>query len=206
LGKIDIAKIYKKLIMSLPARQLITPGLYLEQERSATLRSEYCNGYIYAMSGASLTHNRITASLAVVLGTQLRHKSCEPFFGDMRVKVNATGLYTYPDGVIVCGEPQLEDDHFDTLLNPTVIIEILSSSTEAYDRGDKFAHYRALQSLTDYVLITQHQPRIEHYHRQVDECWVYFAVTGLESSITIATINCTLSLAEIYERVKFSTY
>lgn len=189
--------------MSLPAEQLITPLHYLEQERVAMLRSEYCNGYIYAMSGASLTHNRVAANLALVLGTQLKHKSCEPFFGDMRVKVSATGLYTYPDGVIVCGEPQLEDEHFDTLLNPIAIIEILSPSTEAYDRGDKFAHYRTLQSLIDYVLIAQNQPRIEHYHRQTDGRWLYFAVTGLESSIDITTIDCTLSLAEIYMRIKF---
>lgn len=191
--------------MLLPAEQLITPSYYLERERSATERSEYCNGCIYAMSGASLTHNRVAASLAVILGIQLRHKPCEPFFGDMRVKVSSTGLYTYPDGVIVCGEPQLEDEHFDTLLNPTAIIEILSVSTEAYDRGDKFAHYRTLPSLTDYLLIAQSQPRIEHYYRQGNERWLYCAVEGLESSIEIATIDCTLSLAEVYERVTFPT-
>jgi Uma2 family endonuclease len=189
--------------MSRPAEQFITPAEYLERERGAETRSEYLNGYIYAMSGASLKHNRVVAGLAVTLGAQLRRKPCEPFFGDMRVKVSPTGLYTYPDIVVVCGEPWLEDQHFDTLLNPTVIIEVLSASTEAYDRGDKFAHYRALESLTDYLLVAQDKPRIEHYHRQADGRWLYFAAEGLEAGVEIATIGCTLSLAEVYERVGF---
>jgi Uma2 family endonuclease len=190
--------------MSRPAEQFITPAEYLAREREADSRSEYLNGHIYAMSGASLRHNRIVASLAVALGVQLRGRPCEPFFGDMRVKVNPTGLYTYPDVVVVCGEPQLEDHHFDTLLNPAVIIEVLSASTEAYDRGDKFAHYRALGSLTDYLLVAQDQPRIEHYCRQANGQWLYSAREGLEAQIEIDTIGCALPLAEIYERVKFS--
>lgn len=190
--------------MSRPAEQFMTPAEYLAWERGADSRSEYLNGCIYAMSGASLRHNRIVASLAVALGVQLRGKPCEPFFGDMRVKVNPTGLYTYPDVVVVCGEPELEDQHFDTLLNPAVIIEVLSASTEAYDRGDKFAHYRALGSLTDYLLVAQDQPRIEHYCRQANGQWLYSASEGLAAQIEIATIGCALPLAEIYERVEFS--
>ena len=190
--------------MSRPAEQFITPAEYLEREREADSRSEYLNGRIYAMSGASLRHNRIVAGLAVALGVQLRRKPCEPFFGDMRVKINPTGLYTYPDVVVVCGEPQLEDQHFDTLLNPAVIIEVLSASTEAYDRGEKFAHYRALGSLTDYLLVAQDKPSIEHYCRQANGQWLYSASEGLEAHIEIATIGCALPFAEIYERVEFS--
>ena len=184
-----------------PAEQFITAADYLARERQAEIKSEYLNGYIYAMSGASLKHNRIVAGLATVLGAQLRRKSCEPFFGDMRVKVSPTGLYTYPDVVVVCGEPQLEDQHLDTLLNPKVIIEVLSDSTEKYDRGDKFAHYRALESLTDYLLVAQNQPRIEHFARQNDGSWRYAVADGLDAEIEIATIGCTLRLAEVYERV-----
>jgi Uma2 family endonuclease len=189
--------------MSRPAEQFITPADYLALERQAETKSEYLNGHIYAMSGASLKHNRIVAGLAVAVGAQLRGKPCEPFFGDMRVKVSPTGLYTYPDVVIVCGEPQLEDTHFDTLLNPKVIIEVLSDSTEAYDRGSKFAHYRALESLTDYLLVAQNQPRMEHFARQADRSWRYFVADGLEAEIEIATIDCVLRLAEVYERVTF---
>jgi len=140
------------------------------------------------MSGASLKHNRIVAGLATTLGAQLRHKPCEPFFGDMRVKVSPTGLYTYPDVVVVCGEPQLEDQQFDTLLNPKVIIEVLSESTEQYDRGDKFAHYQTLDSLTDYLLVAQNQPFIEHFQRQADGSWRYSAVQGLEAEMGTGSV------------------
>ena len=189
--------------MSQLAEHFITAADYLAMERQAEIKSEYLNGYIYAMSGASLKHNRIVAGLATVLGAQLRRKSCEPFFGDMRVKVSPTGLYTYPDVVVVCGEPQLEDQHLDTLLNPKVIIEVLSDSTEKYDRGDKFAHYRALESLTDYLLVAQNQPRIEHFARQNDGSWRYAVADGLDTEIEIATIGSTLRLAEVYERALF---
>lgn len=189
--------------MSRPAEQFITAADYLALERQAETKSEYWNGGIYAMSGASLRHNRIVAGLATTLGAQLRRKPCEPFFGDMRVKVSPTGLYTYPDVVVVCGEPQLEDQHFDTLLNPKVIIEVLSESTEQYDRGDKFAHYQTLDSLTDYLLVAQNQPFIEHFQRQADGSWRYSSVQGLEAEMNIATIGCVLPLAEVYERVAF---
>lgn len=189
--------------MSRPAEHFIAPAEYLEWERGAETRSEYLNGCIYAMSGASLEHNRIVASLAITLGAQLRGKPCEPFFGDMRVKVSPTGLYTYPDIVVVCGEPRLEDEHFDTLLNPTVIIEVLSANTEVYDRGAKFAHYRALESLTDYLLVAQDKPCIEHYCRQADGRWLYSTAEGLAAGVEIATIHCTLPLAEVYERMVF---
>ena len=190
--------------MSQPAEQFITPADYLVLERKALIKSEYLNGRIYAMSGASLQHNRIVAGLAVTVGNQLRRKSCEPFFGDMRVKVSPTGLYTYPDVVIVCGELRLEDQAFDTLLNPTVIIEVLSDSTEKYDRGEKFAHYRALDSLTDYLLVAQNQPRIERFNRQAEGHWLYSVADGLDAQINVGVMDCVLRLNEIYERVSFA--
>ena len=189
--------------MSQPAEQFITPAEYLAFERRADTKSEYLNGRIYAMSGASLQHNRIVAGLAMTVGNQLRRKSCEPFFGDMRVKVSPTGLYTYPDVVIVCGEPRLEDQAFDTLLNPTVIIEVLSDSTEKNDRGEKFAHYRAVDSLTDYLLVAQNQPRIERFSRQAQGQWLYSVADGLDALMSVGELDCVLRLNEIYERVIF---
>ncbi len=189
--------------MPRPAEQFITAADYLALERRAETKSEYLNGHIYAMSGASRNHNRITINLARRLGNQLSGSPCEPFVNDMRVKVNPTGLYTYPDVIVVCGEPQFEDADVDTLLNPKVIIEVLSDSTEAYDRGGKFAHYRALEALTDYLLVAQNEPRIEHFHRQSDGSWRYSVAEGLETEIEITTIGCLLQLTEVYERVVF---
>lgn len=189
--------------MPQPAEHFITAADYLALERQAETKSEYLNGYIYAMSGASRNHNRITLSLGSMLHSRLKDKPCEPFVNDMRVKVSPTGLYTYPDVIVVCDEPQFEDTQLDTLLNPKVIIEVLSDSTEKYDRGDKFAHYRALESLTDYLLVAQNQPRIEHFARQNDGSWRYAVADGLDTEIEIATIGSTLRLAEVYERALF---
>lgn len=191
--------------MSRAAEYFVTPADYLTLERRAETRNEYLNGSIYAMSGASRNHNRITVNLTAALHNRLRGKTCEPFAGTMRVKVSPTGLYTYPDVVIACGEPGFEYQHLDTLLNPTVIIEVLSDSTEAYDRGEKFAHYRALESLTDYLLIAQGKPRVEHYQRQADGQWLYSVADGLETQIEIAAVGSALRLAAIYERVEFAT-
>lgn len=189
--------------MSRSAEQFISPADYLALERQAETKSEYLNGCIYAMAGASRNHNRITVNLARRLGNQLSGKPCEPFVNDMRVKVSPTGLYTYPDVVVACGEPRFEDQHLDTLLNPTAIIEVLSDSTEAYDRGDKFAHYRALESLSDYLLVAQNKPRIERYSRQPDGRWIYSVADGPDARMEIAAIGCALHLAEVYDRVEF---
>ncbi len=190
--------------MSRPAEQFITAADYLAMERQSPSKSEYLNGRIYAMSGASRNHNRITFNLARRIGNQLDGKPCQGYVSDMRVKVSPTGLYTYPDVVVVCGEPRFEDDQVDTLLNPKVIIEVLSESTEKYDRGEKFTHYRALESVTDYLLVAQHQPCIESFHRQADGSWLYSVAQGLEAHIDIAAISCTLRLEEVYERVVFA--
>lgn len=190
--------------MSRPAEQFfITETDYLALERQAETKSEYLNGCIYAMSGASREHSTIVFKLARRIGNQLDGKPCRGYVNDMRVKVSPTGLYTYPDALVVCGEPHFEDAQVDTLLNPTVIIEVLSDSTEAYDRGGKFAHYRTLGSLTDYLLIAQNEPRIEHYCRQADGTWRYTAADGLEAEVDIKTIGCVLRLAEVYERIDF---
>ena len=148
------------------AQAFLSPEEYLARERKALTKSEYRSGQLYALPGASRKHNIIAVHVSGELYIQLKERSCEIYTNDMRVKVSSAGLYTYPDVVVVCEEPQFEDTHFDTLLNPTVLIEVLSPSTAAYDRGEKFASYQKLDSLCEYVLISQDRVRVEYYLRQ----------------------------------------
>jgi Uma2 family endonuclease len=178
---------------------------YLALERQAEHKSEFLNGEIFAMSGASREHNRITVNVGSGLHTQLRGRPCETFISDMRVEVSTTGLYTYPDVVVVCGDPHFEDANVDTLLNPTLIVEVLSPSTEAYDRGEKFAHYRRLPSVKEYVLVAQERCRVERYVRQENDQWLLSEASDLSDTIVLASIDCRLPLAEVYDRVTFPT-
>lgn len=178
-----------------------SPHEYLELERQAEYKSEYVNGEIFAMSGASEEHNLIVMNVAAALHTQFLGRPCKVYASDMRVKVSPTGLYTYPDVVAVCEDAQLEDAHLDTLLNPTLLIEVLSSSTEAYDRGEKAEHYRRLPSLAEYLLISQDKPHLEHYRRQADERWLLSEASQLHAVISLPAIDCTLRLAAVYDRV-----
>ncbi|ETX04060.1 MAG: hypothetical protein ETSY2_31015 [Candidatus Entotheonella gemina] len=179
-----------------------TSDQYLALERKADYKSEYINGHIVAMAGASRQHNLIASNLCREVSQQLRGRPCEAYISDMRVKVSHTGLYTYPDVVIACGEIQFEDTETDTLLTPTVIVEVLSPSTEAYDRGEKFAHYRRLASLQDYLLVAQDKVRIEHYVRQGDQ-WILSEVNGLNDTLHLAAVDCTIALQDVYDKVQF---
>jgi Uma2 family endonuclease len=189
--------------MSLQPQTRFTPEEYLTLERKALYKSEYLNGEIFAMSGASREHNLICVNVSSVLHGQLRQRPCETYAGDMRVKVSPTGLYTYPDVVVVCDEPQFEDAQVDTLLNPTLIVEVLSPSTEDYDRGTKFEHYRTLPSLQEYLLISQDRIHIVHYTRQTDSTWVLSETNRQEGLIHLPSIAGNLSVAEIYAKVPF---
>ena len=184
------------------AQPIVTPAEYLALERRAREKSEYVNGRIYAMSGASRLHNLIAGNIFGELRAQLRGRPCEIYTNDMRVKVQRTGMYTYPDVVALCEEPRLEDGEFDTLLNPSVIVEVLSPSTESYDRGEKFAHYRRLDSLREYVLVAQVTRRVEHFRREGDS-WVLTEISASDGELTLSSIGCALKLTEIYERVEF---
>ena len=144
--------------MSAVPKIYLTPAEYLAFERQSDVKHEYFRGELFAMAGASRQHVTISTNLAYLLVGQLKGRPCDVFNGDMRVKVSPTGLYTYPDASVVCGRPRFEDKELDVLLNPTVIVEILSKSTEAYDRGEKFAQYRTLDTLTDYLLLSQDRP------------------------------------------------
>lgn len=186
--------------MSLAAHRLYTPEEYLAFERAAEDKNEYINGCIVAMSGASRRHNLVTVNAAGELRQQLRERPCEVYSSDMRVQINAAGQYRYPDVIVVCGEPQFEDAELDTLLNPTVIVEVLSPSTEAVDRGDKFAAYRRLPSLQEYVLIAQDKPCVEHFLRQ-GERWLLTEFSGLNDIVPLPAIDCTLALRELYRKV-----
>jgi len=179
-----------------------TPQQYLALERRADFKSEYCNGFITAMSGASREHNLIALNLGGEIRSQLKNRPCEVYGSDMRVLVSTTGLYTYPDVVAVCGKPLFEDSEVDTLLNPTLIVEVLSPSTESYDRGRKFGHYRRLESLREYVVVAQDQVLVERYTRQGEE-WMLTHLTDLDASLRLASIGCEVSLREIYAKVEF---
>lgn len=190
-------------IAHIGAQAIFTPEEYLARERKALDKSEYRDGRIYTMPGASRKHNIIASHVTGELYIQLRARSCEVYSSDMRVKVSPTGAYTYPDVVVVCEEPQFEDTHFDTLLNPTVLIEVLSPSTAAYDRGEKFASYQKLNSLCEYVLISQDRVQVEYYLRQ-EQTWDLTEFRSLSDVFRLVSIACELSLQAIYAKVQFS--
>lgn len=182
-----------------------TPEEYLEIEREADYRSEYFDGEIFAMSGATRNHNLIGGNIFADLHGQLRNRKCEVYMNDMRVKVSPTGLYTYPDVVVVCDRPRFDDKQNDTLLNPDVIIEVLSESTEAYDRGAKFGHYRTLDSFSEYLLVHQDKCHIEHYVRQPGNTWLLSEYKNPGDIIEIKAVQCTLKLEAVYEKTDIST-
>lgn len=185
---------------SLAAQTILTPEEYIALERKATLKSEYLNGDILAMSGASSAHNLITLDIATELNIQLRQKDCLVYSNDMRVRTRPTGAYFYSDVTVVCGRPVFEDNVFDTLLNPTLVIEVLSPSTEVYDKGEKFAHYQELTSLREYVLVSQNRIRVEH-HRLLKTQWVQTEFHRQEDVMPLVSIGCELRLLDIYRRV-----
>ncbi len=187
--------------MSSQPQKLLTAAEYLALERKAEQKSEYFAGELFAMAGASRRHNAIVASIIRVLGNQLLERPCNVYPSDMRVKIPALGKYTYPDVVVVYGEEIFEDEHNDTLLNPQVIIEVLSESTEAYDRGKKFEHYQRLDSLAEYLLVAQDSHRIECYVRHNDRTWTYTEFHQLEDLVPLTTIDCTLPLKDVYAKV-----
>ena len=181
----------------------MTEEEYLAFDRASDVKHEFFDGHVYAMAGASIAHGRIVNNTTVSLSVQFGDGPCEAITNDLRVRVAATRLNTFPDIVVLCHEPQITDDRKDTVTNPTLIIEVLSSSTEAHDRGEKWLHYQQIASLREYVLIAQAAPVIEQVVRQDDGTWRYMATIGLDSAVTFASIDCTLPLAEVYRRVSF---
>ena len=189
---------------SVAARTYLSPEEYIALERKATLKSEYLSGEIVAMSGASDTHNLITMNTSTALYNQLADRGCRVYASDMRVGVSAGVSYFYPDIAVTCNKPRFEDDVFDTLINPQVIIEVLSDSTACYDRGEKFIRYRQLESLQEYILISQDKVRIEHYLRQGKQ-WIPSEFNALEDVLPLVSIDAELSLNQIYRFVELET-
>jgi len=189
--------------MSQQLKPYISPQEYLRLERQAEYKSEYLNGEIFAMSGASRKHNLLTLNIGGSLNQQLRGRACEAYTSDMRVKVSVTGLYTYPDVVVVCGEPHFEDDYLDTLSNPTVLIEVLSKSTERYDRIAKSSYYRTLDSLAEHLLVAQDEVRLEQYVRNPDGSWLLLDYRSLDDVAELKSIGCSLTLRDVYDKVRF---
>ncbi len=189
--------------MGLAQRKLLTPEEYLAFERESEIRHEYADGQVYAMAGESPNHSRICVNLAREISNQLKGKPREAFSPNMKVRNSSASKFAYPDLTVVCGEPVFHDEFQDVLVNARVIFEVLSPSTEAYDRGRKFLRYQSLETFTDYVLISQEEPWLEHRMRRADGEWTIFSVTGLEHSLHLASIDCTLRLAEVYDRVVF---
>jgi Uma2 family endonuclease len=191
--------------MSLQPKTHLTPEEYLALERKAEYKSEYFAGEMFAMAGASERHISIVANVMYLLVGQLKGRPCKAYSNDMRVRVSPTGLFTYPDVVVVCGQPQFADEQKDTLLNPTLIVEVLSECTKDYDRGEKFEHYRTLTSLSEYVLIAQDKYHVEHFVRQPDNRWLLSETNRLEDVIHLSSIACDLALAEVYDKVEMPT-
>jgi Uma2 family endonuclease len=188
--------------MSSDPKTLLTEEEYLVIERQAEFRSEFHEGEMFAMAGASRQHNRIVTNIVTALDNQLRKRPCNVYSSDMRVKIVSTGLFTYPDLVVTCGEEMFADHEQDILLNPLVIFEVLSDSTEAYDRGKKFEQYQSIDSLSTYVLVAQDAQRVERYVRQEDgRTWLYTEAREADAVVRIEAILCDLKLEDVYAKV-----
>ena len=184
-------------------KPFITPEEYLRLEREAPYKSEYFAGEIFAMAGGSPAHSVIIMSLGRELGNALKGHRCVPYDGNLRIFFPSTGLYSYPDASVICGPLEFADAHGDNITNPTLVVEVLSDSTEAYDRGKKFAHYRTLPSFAEYVLVSQKEPLIEVFFRMGDGTWQLTPARGREAVVRLQSLGVELRLAEVYDRVEF---
>jgi Uma2 family endonuclease len=190
--------------MTAQPKRYITEEEYMEFEVSSTRKHEYYHGEIFAMTGGTEPHNLIAGNTYASLHAQLRRRPCRVYNSDQRIKVMTTGLHTYPDVTVVCGELQFVESSRLTITNPTVIIEVLSPSTERYDRGMKFQQYRTIPSLQDYILIAQDDHRIEHYTRQENGIWQLYEAFGLTAQIVLQSIACVLTVEDVYEKVELA--
>lgn len=191
--------------MAVPSqpKSYLTPEQYLDLERAAAYKSEYFRGEVFAMAGASPTHVLLVSNIVATLHGQVRRRPCNVYATDLRVKVQASGLYTYPDVVVVCDPLQFDDHHQDTLLNPTLIVEVLSESTQDYDWGGKFTQYRKIPLFAEYVLVAQDECHVEHFVKQADGGWLLAETNQPDAVLTLPSIACTLALSDIYEKVQF---
>ncbi len=185
-------------------RRRFTPEEYLRLEESAEMRSEYCDGEIFAMTGGSLNHNRILSNLVRSLGDKLAGTTCQLFQSDVRLFVKQHKLFTYPDLIVVCGKLPLYPERTDTLTDARLIVEVLSPSTESYDRGEKFRHYQALPSFVEYVLIAQDKTFVERHLRANGDNWEWKGYLSLEDSLELESLGVSLPLAQLYQDLPLS--
>lgn len=183
----------------------VTPDEYLAAERLSDYRSEYLDGGVYPMTGGSVNHIQISINLITELGAQLRARPCRVLGVDLKVRLPDSRKFFYPDVVAVCGELQFHDGRRDVILNPDLVVEVLSPSTEAFDRGAKFEAYRTIESLKEYLLVSQEKPLVEQFVRNGDGRWTYTAVGGLEGSLALPSIECSLNLSAVYDKVDFNS-
>jgi Uma2 family endonuclease len=181
----------------------LTPAEYLARERQAEFKNEYYRGETFAMAGDSRQHISAKENLIVELGIRFKGSPCRTSSSDQRVKVSATGLYTYPDIVVVCGKAEYDPDDDNTLVNPTAIIEVLSPGTKRYDRGAKFRQHQQLPSLREYVLVSQDEPVVERFVRQADDTWVLTVVAGLTGEVAFATVPARVAMADVFRGIEF---
>ncbi len=187
-----------------PQKKFISPDEYLTMEAVSPVKHEYHNGEIFQMAGASFAHNLLTMNVSGSLFNRIDKKQCSVVQNEMRLKIEASGLFTYPDVMVVCGKPELVKSRgLDNLVNPVLIVEVLSPSTEAYDKGDKFDHYRSLESLREYVLVWQDKKRVARYSRQEDGGWSLHDFIGENADLELRSVGCTLTMDEIYDKVEF---
>ncbi len=185
-----------------PREKLITPEEYLAREAQAEYKSEYHNGEMYALAGGSVNHNQIAVNVTSSFSRMFEHKPCRVFMNDVRLYIQSSGLYTYPDVMVVCGKIDLAAGRDDTVTNPIVLVEVWSDSTQAYDRGGKFALYRQIPSLQEYVMIDQTKPYVEHFRRE-GRFWVLETMDTLDAILVLSSLECELSLAVMYEKVEW---
>ena len=183
--------------------KLLSERDYLTLERSAELKSEYFEGEVFAMAGGTRWHSLIGGNLVAELRDRLKGRPCVTYNAELRIKIEATGLCTYPDLSVICGPLRLAAGTDDTVLNPTVLVEVLSDSTEGYDRGKKFEHYRQIPTLQEYLLVSQKEPRIEQFIRQADGRWLLNEAAGLDATLELPALRISLSLAEVFAKVNF---
>jgi Uma2 family endonuclease len=181
----------------------VTPDEYLAAERLSEYRSEYLDGGVHPMTGGTANHIRIVANLTYGLLNQLNDRDCDVLPTEMKVRLEESRKFFYPDVVVVCGELQFHDSRKDIILNPDLVVEVLSPSTEAFDRGAKFEAYRTIESLEEYLLVSQEKPLVEQYVRDGNGKWTFTAVEGLEGTLALPSIECTLNLSAVYKRVEF---
>lgn len=185
-------------------KKYITEEEYLEMEAVSPVKHEYYNGEIFQMAGASYSHNLAAMNIPAGLHARLKGQPCRVFQNDMRLFIEETGLYTYPDVMVVCGKPEIKKyKGLDSILNPTLIVEVLSPTTADYDKGAKFDHYRTIESLREYVLVWQDKKRVARYTKRDDGSWVLNDFIGEDAEIDLTSIECSLSIEDIYDKVDF---